>query len=97
MALTSGEYEAQSKPVALANGVRDQKLSTSCVQISSPRNLASGSRVARRGVSELSWRGALDFASTRHPGPTAIAGFGVSFTVALGGGSQAQQRGCPRR
>jgi hypothetical protein len=30
-------------------------------------------------VSELSWRGALDFASTRHPGPTAIAGFGVAL------------------
>ena len=30
-------------------------------------------------MSELSWRGALDFASTRHPGPTAIAGFGVAL------------------
>jgi len=30
-------------------------------------------------VSELSWRGALDFASTRHPGPTAIAGFGAAL------------------
>src|SRR5258707_5035076 len=34
---------------------------------------------SRVGVSEVSWRGALDFASTRHPGATAIAGFGVAL------------------
>jgi hypothetical protein len=43
-----------------------------------PSNLASEA-ASRVGVSELSWRGALDFASTRHPGPTAIAGFGVAL------------------
>ena len=42
-----------------------------------PTNLASGA-ASRVGVSELSWRGGLVFASTRHPGPTAIAGFGVA-------------------
>ena len=39
----------------------------------------ASSAASRVGVSELSWRGALDFASTRHPGPTAIAGFGVAL------------------
>ena len=43
-----------------------------------PSKLASEA-ASRVGVSELSWRGALDFASTRHPGPTAIAGFGVAL------------------
>ena len=43
-----------------------------------PSNLVSEA-ASRVGVSELSWRGALDFASTRHPGPTAIAGFGVAL------------------
>jgi hypothetical protein len=33
----------------------------------------------RAGVLELSWRGAVVFASTRHPKPTAIAGFGVAL------------------
>jgi hypothetical protein len=27
----------------------------------------------------VAWRGAVDFASTRHPSPTAIAGFGVAL------------------
>jgi hypothetical protein len=43
-----------------------------------PSNPASEA-ASRAGVSELSWRGALDFASTRHPGPTAIAGLGVAL------------------
>ena len=43
-----------------------------------PSNLASEG-ASRVGASELSWRGALDFASTHHPGPTAIAGFGVAL------------------
>jgi hypothetical protein len=33
----------------------------------------------RAGVLELSWRGAVVFTSTRHPKPTAIAGFGVAL------------------
>jgi hypothetical protein len=43
-----------------------------------PSNPASEG-ASRVGASELSWRGALDFASTHHPGPTAIAGFGVAL------------------
>ena len=43
-----------------------------------PSNLVSEA-ASRVGMSELSWRGALDFASTRHPGPTAIAGFSVAL------------------
>jgi hypothetical protein len=43
-----------------------------------PSKLASEA-ASRVGMTELSWRGAVDFASTRHPGPTAIAGFGVAL------------------
>src|SRR5580698_965992 len=65
----------EPKPTDCAH--KSERPSASCVQISRP-NLASEA-AARVGVSELSWRGALDFASTRHPGPTAIAGFGVAL------------------
>ena len=89
MALTSGEYEAQANRLRSQMGETVDELRSNLT----PSKLASEA-ASRVGVSELSWRGALDFASTRHPGPTAIAGFGRF--VALGGGSQAQQRGCPR-
>ena len=56
----------------------------SIVTVGKPRSNLTPSRLAseaasRVGVSELSWRGALDFASTRHPGPIAIAGLGVAL------------------
>ena len=43
-----------------------------------PSKLASEA-ASRVGITDLSWRGAVDFASTRPPGPTAIAGFGVAL------------------
>ena len=74
MALTSGEYEAQTNRLRSQMGETVAKLRSNLT----PSNLASEA-ASRVGVSELSWRGALDFASTRHPGPTAIAGFGVAL------------------
>ena len=74
MALTSGEYEAQANRLRSQMGETVDKLRSNLT----PSNLASEA-ASRVGVSELSWRGALDFASTRHPGPTAIAGFGVAL------------------
>jgi hypothetical protein len=74
MALTSGDYEAQ------ANRLRSQ-MDQTVGQLRSnlmPSKLASEA-ASRVGMTELSWRGAVDFASTRHPGPTAIAGFGVAL------------------
>jgi hypothetical protein len=74
MALTSGDFEAQ------ANGLR-LRMSETVGQLRSnlaPSNLASEA-ASRVGVSELSWRGALEFASTRHPGPTAVAALGVAL------------------
>jgi hypothetical protein len=74
MALTSGDYEAQ------ANRLRSQMTRTVDELRSNltPSKLASEA-ASRVGITDLSWRGAVDFASTRHPGPTAIAGFGVAL------------------
>ena len=74
MALTSAEYEAQANRLRSQMGETVDELRSNLT----PSNLVSEA-ASRVGVSELSWRGALDFASTRHPGPTAIAGFGVAL------------------
>jgi hypothetical protein len=74
MALTSAEYEARANRLRSQMGETVDELRSNLT----PSNLASEA-ASRVGVSELSWRGALDFASTRHPGPTAIAGFGVAL------------------
>jgi hypothetical protein len=74
MALTSGEYEAQANRLRSQMGETADELRSNL----KPSNLASEA-ASRVGVSELSWRGALDFVSSRHPGPTAIAGFGVAL------------------
>ena len=84
MALTSAEYEAR------ANRLRSQDELRSNL---TPSNFASEA-ASRVGVSELSWRGALDFASTRHPGPTAIAGFGVALWLLAA--ARKRNKGCPR-
>ena len=65
MALTSGDYEAQ------ANRLRSQMTRTVDELRSNltPSKLASEA-ASRAGITDLSWRGAVDFASTRHPGPT---------------------------
>jgi hypothetical protein len=72
--LTSGDYEAR------ANRLRSQMTRT----VDELRSNLTPSKLApeaasRAGITDLSWRGAVDFASTRHPGPTAIAGFGVAL------------------
>ena len=74
MALTSGDYEAH------ANLLRSQMTRTvDELRFNlTPSKLASEA-ASRAGITDLSWRGAVDFASTRHPGPTAIAGFGVAL------------------
>ena len=58
MALTSGEYEAQANRLRSQMGETVEKLRSNLT----PSNLASEA-ASRVGVSELSWRGALDFAS----------------------------------
>ena len=73
MALTSGDYEAQAIRLRSQMGRTVDELRSNLT----PSKLASEA-ASRVGITDLSWRGAVDFASTRHPGPTAIAGFGVA-------------------
>ena len=74
MALTSGDYEAQAIRLRSQMGRTVDELRSNLT----PSKLASEA-ASRVGITDLSWRGAVDFASTRHPGPTAIAGFGVAL------------------
>ena len=74
MALTSGDYEAQANRLRSQMGRTVDQLRSNLT----PSKLASEA-ASRVGITDLSWRGAVDFASTRHPGPTAIAGFGVAL------------------
>jgi len=74
MALTSDDYEAQANRLRSQMGRTVDELRSNLT----PSKLASEA-ASRVGIKELSWRGAVDFASTHHPGPTAIAGFGVAL------------------
>ena len=71
---TSNEYEAE------ANRLRTQIRGTVGALRSglTPSNLASEA-ASRVGIADLSWVGAFDYASKRHPVPTAIIGLGVAL------------------
>ena len=84
MALTSGEYEAQANRLRSQMGETVEKLRSNLT----PSNLASEA-ASRVGVSELSWRGALDFASNAITFADCHRRVWRRF-VALGGGSQTQ-------
>jgi hypothetical protein len=74
MALTSSDYEARANQLRSQMGRNVDELRSNLTP--SKLALEAASRV---GVTELSWRGAVDFASTRHPGPAAIVGLGVAL------------------
>jgi hypothetical protein len=71
---TSSEYEAE------ANRLRAQIRGTVAALRTglTPSNLASEAAL-RMGIADLSWGGAFDYASSRHPVPTAIIGLGVAL------------------
>jgi hypothetical protein len=71
---TSSEYEAE------ANRLRAQIRGTVGALRSglTPSNLASEA-ASRVGIADVSWGGAFDYASKRHPIPTAIIGLGVAL------------------
>jgi hypothetical protein len=71
---TSSEYEAE------ANTLRAQIRGTVGALRSglTPSNLASEA-ASRVGIADVSWGGAFDYASKRHPIPTAIIGLGVAL------------------
>jgi hypothetical protein len=71
---SSSDYEAQANRLRAAMGVTIDELRCSLT----PSKLASEA-AARVGIAELSWSGAFDFASKRHPIPTAIIGLGIAL------------------
>jgi hypothetical protein len=71
---TSSEYEAE------ANRLRAQIRGTVGALRSglTPSNLATEA-ASRVGIADVSWGGAFDYASKRHPVPTAIIGLGFAL------------------
>jgi hypothetical protein len=71
---TSSEYEAE------ANRLRAQIRGTVGALRSglTPSNLATEA-ASRVGIADVSWGGAFDYASKRHPVPTAIVGLGIAL------------------
>jgi hypothetical protein len=71
---SSSDYEAQANRLRAKMGVTIDELRSSLT----PSRLASEA-ASRAGLADLSWSGAFDFASKRHPIPTAIIGLGVAL------------------
>jgi hypothetical protein len=71
---TSSEYEAEANRLRAQIGVTIGVLRSGLT----PSNLASEA-ASRAGIADLSWGGAFDYASKRHPVPTAIIGFGIAL------------------
>lgn len=71
---TSSEYEAEANRLRAQIGAAVGVLRSSLT----PSNLASEA-ASRAGIADLSWAGAFDYASKRHPVPTAVIGFGIAL------------------
>ena len=71
---TSSEYEAQANRLRAQIGARVDALQSELTA----SNLASEA-ASRIGMADPSWGGAFDYASKRHPVPTAIVGLGMPY------------------
>jgi hypothetical protein len=71
---TSSEYEAEANRLREQIGVTIGSLRSNLT----PSNLASEA-ASRAGIADLSWAGVFDYASKRHPVPTAIIGLGIAL------------------
>ena len=71
---SSSDYEAQANRLRAQMGVTIDELQSSLT----PSKLVSEA-ASRAGIADLSWSGAFDFASKRHPVPTAIIGLGIAL------------------
>jgi hypothetical protein len=71
---SSSDYEAHANRLRAEMGVTIDELRSRLT----PSRLASEA-ASRAGLADLSWSGAFDFASKRHPIPTAIIGLGVAL------------------
>jgi hypothetical protein len=70
----SSEYEAEANRLRAQIGARVDALRSEIT----PSNLASEA-ASRVGIADVSWGGAFDYASKRHPIPTTIIGLGLAF------------------
>jgi hypothetical protein len=70
----SSEYEAEANRLRAQIGARVDALRSELT----PSNLASEA-ASRVGIADVSWGGAFDYASKRHPIPTAIIGLGLAL------------------
>ena len=70
----SSEYEAEANRLRMQI---DETVDALRFRLT-PSNLASET-ASRAGIADLSWRGAFDFASRRHPIPTAVIALGVAL------------------
>jgi hypothetical protein len=70
----SSEYEAEADRLRAKMAVTIDELRSNLT----PSHLVSET-ASLAGVEDLSWSGAFDFASKRHPIPTAIIGLGLAF------------------
>jgi hypothetical protein len=85
---SSRDYEAQADRLrAQMRGTVDELRSGL-----TPANLASEA-ASRAGIADLSWSGAFDFASKRHPIPTAIVGLGIALWTLAAVRKRAKSRG----
>ena len=71
---TPGEYEAEADRLRAQIGATLDTLRSRLT----PSNVASEA-ASRVGIADLSWGGAFEYASKRHPVPTAIIGVGVAL------------------
>jgi len=71
---SSSDYEAEANRLRAKMGATMDELRSSLT----PSKLASEA-ASRVGIADLSWSSAFDFASKRHPVPTAIIGLGIAL------------------
>ena len=73
-AATSSEYEVEADRLRAQIGATVETLRGRLT----PSNMASEA-ASRAGIADLSWGGAFEYASKRHPVPTAIIGLGLGL------------------
>ena len=71
---SSSDYETQANRLRAQMGATIDELQSRLT----PTKLVSEA-ASRAGIADLSWSGAFDFASKRHPVPTAIIGLGIAL------------------
>ena len=71
---TSSEYEAEANRLRAQIGTTIDGLRTHLT----PSHIASEA-ASRAGIGDLSWSGAFEYASKRHPLPTAVIGLGLAL------------------